>query len=63
MEKIGKNKDSRIEINLNGNSVLERTAGKFGTGAHVIVPSEFIGKKVKIIFSIEDYENEKGGRK
>ena len=32
--------------------VLERKASKFGTGAHIIIPKECIGKKIKII--IED---------
>ncbi len=30
--------------------ILEKTASKFGTGAHVIIPKEHSNKKVKILF-------------
>jgi len=48
-----KNKEKKeIIIKFNGSEILERVAGKFGTGAHVIIPKEYTNKKVKII--IED---------
>ncbi len=42
-------KQDKISINLFGTEILERKASKFGTGAHVIIPKEHIGKKIKII--------------
>ena len=45
-----------ITIRFDGSEILERKASKFGTGAHVIIPKEHAGKKVKII--IEEDENE-----
>ena len=46
---------NEITIKFQGSEILERTATKFGTGAHIIVPKEYAGKKIKLI--IED-ENE-----
>jgi putative transposon-encoded protein len=43
-----------IIIKFEGSEVLERKASKFGTGAHVIIPKEYINKKVKIIMEDED---------
>jgi len=48
-------KGKKITIEFEGSEILERKASKFGTGAHVIIPKEHAGKKVKII--VED-ENE-----
>ena len=42
-------KKGKIIIEFDGSEILERTASKFGTGAHVIIPKEHVGKKVKII--------------
>jgi putative transposon-encoded protein len=42
------------EITISDAVVLEKDVVKFGTGGHLVVPKEFIGKKVKIIF--EDKE-------
>ena len=39
-----------ITIHFEGSEILERTASKFGTGAHIIIPKEYTDKKVKIIF-------------
>jgi hypothetical protein len=39
-----------ITLNLKGLEITEREVTKFGTGAHVTVPKEYLGKKVKIIF-------------
>jgi putative transposon-encoded protein len=44
----------QIIIKFEGSEVLERNASKFGTGAHVIIPKEYINKKVKIILEDED---------
>ena len=44
-----KNKNKEIIIKFEGSEIVERTASKFGTGAHVIVPKEYSGKKIKII--------------
>jgi putative transposon-encoded protein len=49
-------KKGKITIGLEGSEILERTASKFGTGAHVIIPKEHIGKKVKIIVEGEEDE-------
>lgn len=38
-----------ITIRFEGSEILEREVSKFGTGAHVIIPKEYAGKKVKII--------------
>jgi hypothetical protein len=39
-----------ITLTLKGLEIPEREVSKFGTGAHVTVPKQYIGKKVKIIF-------------
>jgi len=44
-----------IVIRFSGSEIIERTASKFGTGAHVVVPKEYAGKKVKIILE-DEYE-------
>jgi putative transposon-encoded protein len=54
-EKRGKGKE--ITIKFSGSEIIEREAREFGTGAHVIVPKEYAGRKVKIIF--EEDEDEK----
>lgn len=41
---------SEIVLKLAKSEILERQVSAFGTGCHVIVPKEYIGKKVKIIF-------------
>ena len=43
-----------ITIKFEGSEILERKASKFGTGAHVIIPKEHAGKKVKIIIEGEE---------
>jgi len=43
------NKRKKIIIEFGGSEILERRASKFGTGAHIIIPKEHAGKKVKII--------------
>jgi putative transposon-encoded protein len=43
-----------IRIKFDGSEILERKASKFGTGAHVIIPKEYINKKVKIIMEDEN---------
>jgi putative transposon-encoded protein len=45
-----------IVIKFDGSEILERKASRFGTGAHVIIPKEYIDKKVKIIVEDEDDE-------
>ena len=45
---------NKIIINFTGSEILDRKISKFGTGAHVIVPKEHIGKNVKIIVEGED---------
>jgi len=50
LKKVSKRKSKKeITIKFSGSEVLERTASKFGTGAHVIIPKEYVGKQVKII--------------
>jgi len=41
---------NEITLKFEGSEILERNVSKFGTGAHIIVPKEYAGKKVKIIF-------------
>jgi putative transposon-encoded protein len=41
---------SEIILKLAKSEILERQVSAFGTGCHVIVPKEYIGKKVKIVF-------------
>ena len=43
-----------ILIKFEGSEILERKASKFGTGAHVIIPKEYAGKKIKIIVEGKD---------
>lgn len=63
MSKLGKNKKLKkkikkeIVIKFWCSEILERKASKFGTGAHVIIPKEHAGKKIKIIIGGEE-ENE-----
>jgi len=45
-----KSEAKEIIIKFSGSEIIEREASKFGTGAHVIVPKEYAGKHVKIIF-------------
>ena len=47
---------NEIVIRFDGSEIIERTATNFGTGAHVIIPKEYAGKKVKIILEGEDEE-------
>jgi len=42
-----------IIIKFYGSEILERTASKFGTGAHVLIPKKHINKKIKIIIEEE----------
>ena len=48
MDEEQKKEQKEIVIKFEGSEILERTATKFGTGAHVIIPKEYAGKKVKI---------------
>ncbi len=59
MGKLGKNKKLKrkvkeIIIKFWCSEILERKASKFGTGAHVIIPKKYAGKKVKIIVEGEN---------
>ena len=58
MEKDKANRDLKekkeIRINFEGSKIIERVVTKFGTGAHVVVPKEYAGKRVKIIFEGEN---------
>jgi putative transposon-encoded protein len=40
----------QITIKFSGSEIIEREVSKFGTGAHLIVPKEYAGRTVKIIF-------------
>ncbi len=50
-------REKKINVEIKVKEIIERTASNFGTGAHVIVPKEYAGKKLKII--LEEDENEK----
>ena len=60
MSKLDKNKKLKIKVKKEivikfwCSEILERKASKFGTGAHVIVPKEHTGKKIKIIVEGEN---------
>jgi len=62
MSKLGKNKKLKkkikkeIVIKFWCSEILERKASKFGTGAHVIIPKEHAGKKIKIIVGEDENE-------
>ena len=45
-----------IVVKFEGSEIIERTVSKFGTGAHVVVPKEYVGKKIKIIVEGDDEE-------
>ena len=49
----------KIELTLKGTEIIERAVSKFGTGAHVIVPKEYAGKRVKVIIDEIPELNEK----
>lgn len=38
-----------MEIKSEGYSVIEKTAAKHGKGAHVYVPLEWLGRRVRVI--------------
>ena len=62
MDKDKVKKESiKLEFDLVNTEIIERSVCKFGTGAHVIVPKEYSGKKVKIIF-LDHVDNEKEGK-
>ena len=44
----------KIVIEFEGSEILERTASKFGNSCHVIIPKEYVGKRVKIIVEGDD---------
>lgn len=48
-----------IIIKFEGSEILERTASSFGTGCHVIIPKEYNGRNVKIIFDASDNSRDK----
>ena len=52
-KKREKEKSKEISIKIKIKEILERQVSGFGTGAHVIVPKEYKGKKVKIILEDE----------
>jgi len=62
MSKLDKNKKSKIKVKKEivikfwCSEILERKASKFGTGAHVIIPKEHVGKKIKIIVGEDENE-------
>ena len=56
-KKLKKKRKKEIVIKFWCSEILERKASKFGTGAHVIIPKKYAGKKVKIIVEGEE-ENE-----
>lgn len=45
-----KKESGEIVVRFSGSEIIEREVSKFGTGAHIVVPKEYSGKKVKIIF-------------
>jgi len=49
-----KKKSDKIVLDLFGTEIIERKASKFGTGAHVLIPKEHLGKKIKIIIEEEN---------
>ena len=57
-QKKEEKRENKLILDLFGTEILERKASKFGTGAHVIIPKEHIGKKIKIII-----EKSKGDKK
>lgn len=57
MTKTKERKKNKITIEFSGSEIIERRATAFGTGAHVIIPKEYSGKKLKIIFVKEENEN------
>ena len=62
MSKLDKNKKKKrkvkkeIVIKFGDSEILERKASKFGTGAHVIIPKKYAGKKIKIIVGEDENE-------
>ena len=54
MSKGSGNSKKEITISFEGSEIIERMASKFGTGAHIIVPKEYAGHKIKLILEDED---------
>jgi putative transposon-encoded protein len=58
--KMGKKRNSRklseskIELKLQGTEILDKEVKGFGTGGHIVIPREHVGKRVKIIISEKD---------
>jgi len=52
---------AKVSLDLWNCELIERQVSEFGTGAHIIVPKEYVGKKVKIIF--ENKSKNTGGGK
>jgi len=61
-EKQEEKQENKIVLDLFGSEILERKAVKFGTGAHILIPKEHIGKKIKIIIE-ESKEEDKDEKK
>jgi len=53
-KKLKKKIKKEIIIKFWCSEILERKASKFGTGAHVIIPKKYAGKKIKIIVEGEN---------
>jgi len=46
------------EYHIMGHEVQNGEAKKFGTGAHVTVPKEWVGENVKVIRTTDDHQEE-----
>jgi len=53
LERKNKKQNNKLILDLFGTEIIERKASKFGTGAHVLIPKEHLGKKIKIIIEEE----------
>ena len=40
--------NKKMEL-ISEREIIERESSRFGTGAHIIIPKEYVGKKIKII--------------
>jgi putative transposon-encoded protein len=51
--------DETMEVRLKAYQVIEKKATRSGSSAHVFVPKEWRGKKVKVLLLEQITENEK----
>ena len=47
-----------IVLEFKSLEILEKTPSKFGTGAHIIISKNYLGKNIKIIGKLDEENND-----